>query len=91
MALTAASTYADAIGQLNNNLAWDADPTKAANYLEAARWLFFNRARFSMKAGSQLNFEVIQKEIDPAGPLAKFVAASKASAQRTNWVRGRPV
>jgi len=39
MALDSTTTLTTALAQLNNNLAWDGSPAKAADALEAVRWL----------------------------------------------------
>lgn len=56
MALTATSTIDDALAQLNANLAWDGDASKAALALEAVRFLLINRAASSTARGTEINY-----------------------------------
>lgn len=87
MALTSSSTASDAYAQLNNNLAWEGDPTAAAAWLEAARWLSGNRAN-SAKAGVSLNWADLEAQILRA---SKYVLATTkpSSARRASFTRGR--
>ena len=88
MALTSSSTVTQAFAQLNDNLAWDTSPSKAADYLEAARWLQANRAD-SAKQGVSLNWESLADEIAEA--RAYVVATTKpATRRRAHFVRGHP-
>lgn len=88
VALTSSTTVTQAFAQLNDNLAWDLDRSKAALYLEAARWLLANRAN-SAKQGVSLNWESLENEIERA--RAFYVGTATPSARRrAHFVRGRP-
>jgi len=88
MALDSTTTLTTALAQLNNNLAWDGSPTKAAEALEAVRWLLFNRPQYSMESGSQLNFEKLAK-LETS--LESYVNATKTNTSQAHFVRGRPM
>jgi hypothetical protein len=78
MALTSASTIQDALDQYNNNLSWDGDITKAANALEAVRYLLANRAQSSTFDGMSLNYpalEMVKEE------LSAYVSTQSATAK----------
>lgn len=87
MALDSTSTVAQAYAQLNDNLAWDSDPTKAASFLEAARWLKVNRAN-SSKAGVSLNWENLDQEIQEAQAYVRQTT-KPATRKQAYFVRGR--
>jgi len=86
MALTSASTQAEALAQYNDNLAWDGNTTKAQNALEAVRWLLVNRAASQSIAGINLNYSDLQNE---KKRLEDFVIATKTGGQRASFVRAR--
>ena len=88
MALDSTTTVAQAFAQLNDNLAWDLSPTKAAAYLEAARWLMANRAN-STKQGVSLNWETLQDEIRDARALV-LSTATPAARRQASFVRAKP-
>lgn len=89
MALTGTSTFDDAMAQLNANLAWEGSPSKAADALEAVRWLLFNRAKVSMRQTSQMQFESLA---DLEKRLSSYVGSVSptATAQRSPFVRAVP-
>ena len=82
MALTSSSAKSDALAQLNNNLAWDGDASKAADALEAVRWLIFNvPQRFEADSGREHEYEGWVKL---EAKLEKFVSRG---ASDTNTIR----
>jgi hypothetical protein len=85
MSLTSSSTLTDALAQLNNNLLWEGDSTKAKSFVEAARWLIFNRPRASSDAGTSINYETLQENIEEAEKYIKTVANA---ANRASFTRG---
>lgn len=87
MALT---TYDAAVSQLQDNMVWEGSVSKASLFLEAARWLQFNRAKWSARAGAQLQFESLQPEIDRASAYVSSVS-STAMDKRAPFVRGIPL
>lgn len=86
MGLTSASTLTDALAQYNDNLGWDGDATKAALALEAVRWLLANRALSQGVAGVSINFSDLR---DEKTKLESFVSATKSTANRASFVKGR--
>ena len=85
MALTSSSTLTDALAQLNNNLAWEGSATKAADALEAVRWLLFNRAKIMANGGTSYNFEELaemEKKLDA-------YVSKVGTSNRTSFTRGR--
>jgi len=66
MALSSSSTYAEAIGQLNDNLSYEGSASKTNAYLEAARWLLFNRGNSSADSATSLSFESLESSITKA-------------------------
>lgn len=87
MALDSTTTVAQAYAQLNDNLAWDASPTKAAAFLEAARWLLVNRAN-SAKAGVSLSWDSLQGQIEEAQTYVRQTTLP-ADRKQAYFVRGR--
>ena len=85
MALTSVSTLADALAQLNNNLVWEGDSTKAQDFVEAARWLIFNRPRVSANAGTSINYETLQDELEKA---EKYLSIVGKASKRASFTRG---
>ena len=88
MALTSASTLSSALAQANDNLAWEGSPTKAADLLEAVRWLGVNRPLYSMESGSQITFEKAAG-LDVSA-LSAYVSATKTGSSQGHFVRMRP-
>ena len=88
MALSQSSSVSDALAQLNDNLSYEGNTTKALNALEAVRWLLFNRPRVSAEAGVSISFEQLEKQEEN---LAKYVnQVGQGSSARTRFYRGRP-
>jgi hypothetical protein len=86
MALTAASTLVDAKAQLNANLAWDGDITKASAALEAIRWILANRPQIIATNNRSINFESLQ---NMETELRGFVSMHGDSVNRASFTRGR--
>jgi hypothetical protein len=86
MALTSASTYADAVAQYNDNLSWEGDATKAAAALEAIRWLLINRPTATSRTGRSINYASLEGE---KKRLEEFVAVASTSVNRATFTRGR--
>jgi len=59
MALSSASTVADALAQWNDNLSWQSSLASANAAAEAARFLLANRAKAIEDQGSRIDFESI--------------------------------
>lgn len=76
MALTSASTQADALAQYNDNLLWEGDLTKAQNLLEAVRWLIGNRA-WEVEEASGRRHKLDQERLgDMEKELSSFVSSN---------------
>jgi hypothetical protein len=84
LALTSSSTYADAIAQYDNNLAWDGDITKARLALEAIRWLLVHRPSATTREGHSLNYANLDAE---RKALSEFCAAR--GTEQAGFVRAR--
>ncbi|HUX16780.1 MAG TPA: hypothetical protein VMW52_09935 [Phycisphaerae bacterium] len=87
MSLSSASTLTDALGQYNDNLSWENDPTKAAAALEAIRWLLANRPASTASAGVSINYSNLADE----KKLLEAYLAGAGSTRRTSFVRGVPL
>lgn len=87
MALTSTSTLTDALAQYNNNLAWEGSATKAADALEAVRWLLVNREQSSTIRGRSLNYTSLEAQ---EAKLSAYVASAgtAAAAARCSFTRG---
>jgi hypothetical protein len=86
LALSSSSTLTDALAQLNNNLIWEGNTTKVQDFVEAARWLVFNRPQITSNSGASVNYEQVERQLkDAEDYLAK---AGKAST-RSNFTRGK--
>jgi hypothetical protein len=88
LALTSTSTLTNALGQLNDNLSWDGDITKATNALEAVRWLLFNRPESqgdSVRSWSYARLEEMESQ------LSAYIdkVGTTSSSIRSSFVRGR--
>jgi len=86
LALSSATTLTEALAQLNNNLVWEGDATKAQNYVEAARWLLFNRPRVSSDAGTSINYEAMETQLSKA---EGYLLRIGKIASRSQFTRGR--
>jgi hypothetical protein len=84
--LSSTSTLADALAQLNDNLAFHGNATKAALYLEAADWLLVNRPKQSEAGSSSLDFESILPRMEKA---ERIIDAAAAVSSRPSFTRGR--
>ena len=62
----ALASVSEAYTQLDANLLWEGDATKAQNFVEAGRYLLFHRAQIMSQSGSHLNFFAIQEELNKA-------------------------
>lgn len=82
MALGENSTLADALSQLNSSLLWEGDATKAQNFVEAARWLIFNRPRATSDGGASINYDSIQVSVEAAEKYLKNINANRAPFTR---------
>ncbi len=89
MSLTSSSTRTQVLAQYNNNRAWDGNPTKAADALEAIRWLLVNRPSGMTQDGKGgVNYESLQAE---AAKLEKYVGQFGASVNSASFVKARPI
>ena len=86
MALTSASTIADAIGQYNNNLSWEGNITKATSALEAVRYILANRPKVIATGERNVNFDSLASEKEK---LEIFVGRASSSVHRAAFTRGR--
>ena len=87
MALTSSSTLSDALDQYNDNLNWQGDATKAADALEAVRWLLVNRPSANSLRGRSINYESLtQEKVKLEGYIEKFGSAS--AARRSTFTKG---
>ncbi len=86
MALTSASTIDDALAQYNNNLSWEGDVTKAANALEAIRFILVNRPNVIATNNRSINFESLAAE---KIKLEDFTARAGSAVNRASFTRGR--
>lgn len=88
MALTSLSTLDDALGQYNDNLAWDGNITKAQNALEAVRWILANRPRIIATNNRTVNFDSFS---DEKKLLEAFInsTSTAVTAARCSFVRGK--
>lgn len=88
MTLTSSSTFADARAQWNDNLLWEGSPAKAANALEAIRWLLVNRAEASTADGRSTNFASLESE---KKKLEDYVGITNTTAKsrRASFVKCR--
>lgn len=82
MALTSASTITDAEAQLANNGAFDGDPTKAAAYAEAARWLIARRPLTGGGGGVSYNFANLAQLLAKAESIAATALSPAVSDRR---------
>ena len=86
MALTSASTYAQALAQYNDNLSWEGSTAKAILALEAIRWLLVNRAQIFSGAGTQVNWAQLTEE---KKKLEEYVG-NAGTSNRSTFTQGRP-
>ena len=85
----ALANFTIAIAQYDDNSVWVGSTAKANLFLEAAMWLQVHRSQFTMRQNSQMNFEVLQKNIDKAHDYLRVVSDT-ASANRAPFVKGKP-
>ena len=86
MALTSSSTITDAINQYNDNLSWEGSTTKAANALEAVRYLLVNRPSRIASNNRNIDFESLVEE---KRKLEKFLGVLGSNVNRCSFTRGR--
>ena len=86
MSLTSASTIADALNQYNNNLSWEGDITRAANALEAVRYILANRPKMIASEERNVNYDSLAQEKEK---LEAYVARSSSAVGRAGFTRGR--
>ena len=86
MALTSVSTIEDALAQYNNNLSWEGDASKAADALEAIRFILVNRPTVIATNNRSINFESLAAE---KIELEQFVARAGSAVNRASFTRGR--
>jgi hypothetical protein len=79
MALT---TLAEALTQLNANLLWEGSVSKAQLFVEAGRWLLFNRPRVTSDGAATVNYDSIQTGIEAAEKFLKSMNVNRASFTR---------
>lgn len=88
MALTSASTYADALAQYKDSLSWEGDVAKARAFREAVRFLLLERPTRSSNAdGSGLDRESIQSAL--AEVSAYLGTVDTTTRPRASFVQGR--
>lgn len=87
--LSSSSTYADAIGQYNDNLLWDGDVTKAKAALEAIRWIIANRHKITKTDHREVEFEINSLMDEKKRIEAYLEVADTSNRHRTSWVRGK--
>lgn len=89
MGITSSSTLQDVVGQYNDNLAWENNPTKAALALEAVRWLIVNRPSSLKSDMFERGFSIellgaeknrIEKYLKQINSVSKRVTFTKARA-----------
>ena len=86
MALTSASTFAVALAQYNDSLAWEESALSVArDHRDAIRWLIANRARTTGSDGTTLNFDDLSKEL---AAVVEHIN-SRDLARRPRFVMGR--
>jgi len=88
MALSSASTVADALAQYNDNLSWEGNITKASAALEAVRFLLTNRGLAISAAGRQINFPDLERQ---QARLESFIDAVGIRSSRSPFTVGKPV
>ena len=88
MALSSSSTYATALAQVNDNLAFEGDVAKARLFLEGVRWLRINRPQQQSGAAKNLQWAQLDKLEKEAQALVK---ADSITAKRVYFQRGRPM
>jgi hypothetical protein len=86
MSLTSSSSLSDAIGQLNNNLLWEGDSTKAQNALEAIRFILANRPLRIAEESQSMDYESLK---DQAQKIEDYLGSSTTTVERTSFTRGR--
>ncbi|MDD2777876.1 MAG: hypothetical protein WC372_08240 [Candidatus Neomarinimicrobiota bacterium] len=90
MALTSASSYADAVAQYMDNLSWDGDVTKARAALEAIRYLQLTRATRNTAAdGRSLDYEGLA---ETRRQIEEFLAIyDTTNRPRCSFTRGKAI
>jgi len=86
MSLTSLSSLSDAIGQLNNNLLWEGDSTKAQNALEAIRFILANRPLRIAEESQSMDYESLK---DQAKKIEDYLGSSTTTVERTSFTQGR--
>ena len=87
MALTSASTIADAYAQYQNNLLWQGDLTKAQNALAAVRYLLMCRPQqIAAETGVSMRFAELQHE---KAALEGYVGKLSTTINRAAFTRAR--
>lgn len=86
MALDANSTIADAYAQLNANLRWHDDITKARNCLEAIDWLVVNRPQNQSSGPNIINYAALE---NLRTDIQAFVQAGISDEERSSFTEGR--
>lgn len=86
MALTSSSTLSDALAQYNDNMSWEGNSTKAANCLEAIRWLLVNRPLRTSKDDHSVDFDALKEE---KKALTDYLDTHGSSINRSAFVRGK--
>lgn len=86
MALSSSSTLTDALNQYKDNLAWEGNTTKAANALEAVRFILASRPKVIASADRNINFESLLAEKQQ---LEQYLRHNSASVNRSTFTRGR--
>ena len=85
MALTSSSTVADAKAQLFNNLLWEGSPTKAADALEAVRYLLIAEPDQLSKGDRSYERADLLKMIPE---LEAYVLMNQTQSARCTFTRG---
>ena len=88
MALTSASTYQNAVDQLNDNLLWDGDAAKAANFVEAGRWLLAQRPQQGQQGDVRNQYDT-QWLADEVRRASQYI--SRTGTRGCSFTHARPI
>lgn len=86
MALTSASTLADALNQYKNNLRWWESAAKAAACLEAVMYLLACKPETIAAADQSVSFTSLERLREKLEPVVEATAGTR---NRTSFVIGR--
>jgi hypothetical protein len=86
MSLTSSSKLSDAVSQLNDNLLWEGNQTKAQNALEAIRFILANRPLRMAEESQSMDYESLKTE---AQKIESFLNIATTTIQKTSFTKGR--